>query len=351
MFVALDKNNQRVTLTSHAQAANLTHQTFHCPICKQVVRIKNGTVMPAHFAHRSQPMGEGEPESIEHLTGKWWLASWLKQHGEQATLEHYDATIRQRADLLVASKPPRVLEFQASPLSVPDLQKRTMMYHARGWQVTWVLGHRYWHPEGKIQARKFLSIEDHRLTLWHLQTTVGELVRIQFGNEGRWLTRFQHDDPPTQTWQAESTYPQRQIRQIAISLQKRVQPWMTLQAAAYQQGRNLNGSPWFVHSRPHVLRHFGIPELQLRLKWLLIFEGQPFTATANRQFWQAALPNIWTPLLPAGTLGKMMGAHWLQVLLAEGFVVQEDGCRYQWQRLPVWFADLERKLAMKKDFA
>lgn len=108
MFVALDKNNQRVTLTSHAQAANLTHQTFHCPICKQVVRIKNGTVMPAHFAHRSQPMGEGEPESIEHLTGKWWLASWLKQYGEQATLEYYDATIRQRADLLVASKPPRV---------------------------------------------------------------------------------------------------------------------------------------------------------------------------------------------------------------------------------------------------
>lgn len=53
MFVALDKNNQRVTLTSHDQAANLTHQTFHCPICKQVVRIKNGTVMPAHFAHRS----------------------------------------------------------------------------------------------------------------------------------------------------------------------------------------------------------------------------------------------------------------------------------------------------------
>ncbi|MGO3475705.1 MAG: competence protein CoiA, partial [Lacticaseibacillus paracasei] len=41
----------------------------------------------------------------------------------------------------------------------------------------------------------------------------------------------------------------------------------------------------------------------------------------------------------------------LQVLLAEGFVVQEGGCRYQWQRLPVWFADLERKLAMKKDFA
>ena len=127
MFVALDKNNQRVTLTGHAQAANLTHQTFHCPICKQVVSNKNGTVMPAHFAHRSQPMGEGEPESIEHLTGKWWLASWLKQHGEQATLEYYDATIRQRADLLVASKPPRVLEFQASPLSVPDLQKRTMM--------------------------------------------------------------------------------------------------------------------------------------------------------------------------------------------------------------------------------
>lgn len=44
----------------------------------------------------------------------------------------------------------------------------------------------------------------------------------------------------------------------------------------------------------------------------------------------------------------MMGVHWLQVLLAEGFVVQEDGCRYQWQRLPVWFADLERKMAMKK---
>ncbi len=77
MFVALDEENRRVILTSHEQAQQLRNRSFHCPICKQRVLIKNGVVMPAHFAHRQRSDNEGEPESVEHLTGKSWLVTWL----------------------------------------------------------------------------------------------------------------------------------------------------------------------------------------------------------------------------------------------------------------------------------
>lgn len=49
MFVALDEENRRVILTSHEQAQQLRNRSFHCPICKQHVLIKNGVVMPAHL--------------------------------------------------------------------------------------------------------------------------------------------------------------------------------------------------------------------------------------------------------------------------------------------------------------
>ncbi|KMO62779.1 competence protein, partial [Lacticaseibacillus rhamnosus] len=110
MFVALDEENRRVILTSHEQAQQLRNRSFHCPICKQRVLIKNGVVMPAHFAHRQRSDNEGEPESVEHLTGKSWLVTWLRLHQQAATLEYYDANIRQRADILVHRNPPKVLE-------------------------------------------------------------------------------------------------------------------------------------------------------------------------------------------------------------------------------------------------
>ncbi len=344
MFVALDENNRRITLTSHQQARQLAGGRFHCPLCQQRVFIKNGVVLPAHFAHRQRPIGEGEPESAEHLAGKSWLATWLRQHERPATLEYYDAAIRQRADILIHQQPPKVLEFQASPLSIPDLKKRTTMYHRRGWQVGWILGRRYHDSQGKRQARKFLTLENDRLTLWYLNVQIGTLSRLQLKDKGRLWTHYAHDNPPSQQWQSESVDGYRQARQIALSLQKRARPWMRLQALAYERRHNLQGAPWVVHNQPHPLRHFGVPELRLRIQWLLIFEGRSFTAAQSQRFWVSALPDVWTPLLPARTLARVLDTHWLALIKNAG-LIGFDGSRYQWRQLPQWFADIDRKLA------
>ena len=350
MFVALDEENRRVVLTSHEQAQQLRNRSFHCPICKQRLLIKNGVVMPAHFAHRQRSDNEGEPESVEHLTGKSWLVTWLRLHQQAATLEYYDANIRQRADILVHRTPPKVLEFQASPLSIPDLKKRTTMYHARGWEVTWILGRRYQHNRGKKQARKFLTLEDNLLTLWYLNSQAGKLTRVQLMPSGRLLTYYDQQRSPKQRWQPELVDGLRQARHIGLSLQKRVPSWLALQALAYQQHHNLHGVPWIVHHRSHPLRHFGIPELLLRVKWLLTFEGRTFTDRDNLNFWLAALPNVWTPLLPAGTLGTLIGKHWVELLQTAGFI-RRDHLGYRWRQLPHWFTDIDHKLVARSCIA
>ena len=98
-----------------------------------------------------------------------------------------------------------------------------------------------------------------------------------------------------------------------------------------------------MHHRSHPLQHFGIPELLSRVKWLLAFEGRTFTDRDNVNFWLAALPNVWTPLLPAGTLGTLIGKHWLELLQTAGFI-RRDHLGYRWRQLPHWFTDIDHKL-------
>lgn len=99
-----------------------------------------------------------------------------------------------------------------------------------------------------------------------------------------------------------------------------------------------------VHNQPHPLRHFGVPELRLRIQWLLTFEGKSFTAAQSQRFWVSALPDVWTPLLPAGTLASVLDTHWL-ALIKDAGIIGFNGSRYRWRQLPQWFADIDRKLA------
>ncbi|WP_054651574.1 competence protein CoiA [Lacticaseibacillus pantheris] len=161
MFVALDARDERIQIETHEQAVRLrtAGTPYRCPACREELIIRNGRVLPAHFAHRSgSDCVVGEPESRDHLLGKHLLAEWARAAGWQVDFEVYFSGIKQRADL-VLRRPGTVhaLEFQCAPLSGQRLAERTAGYAQVGVTVQWLLGPRYFadHPtavQGKFET-------------------------------------------------------------------------------------------------------------------------------------------------------------------------------------------------------
>ncbi|WKF85035.1 competence protein CoiA [Lacticaseibacillus pantheris] len=104
MFVALDARDERIQIETHEQAVRLrtAGTPYRCPACREELIIRNGRVLPAHFAHRSgSDCVVGEPESRDHLLGKHLLAEWARAVGWQVDFEVYFSGIKQRADLVL----------------------------------------------------------------------------------------------------------------------------------------------------------------------------------------------------------------------------------------------------------
>ena len=179
MFIAMDKNQKRWNCIEEIPA--VTEGPFYCLACHGPVRLKNGSVLRAHFAHvelQHCPYHH-EAESLEHLELKASLYDWASRES-RTEVESYLADFQQIADLLVVDKK-LALEVQCSSLSLERLQERSDAYRAHGYQVYWLLGKKLWLKErlSKLQAGFLYFSHNRGFHLWELDQTKKEL-RLQY---------------------------------------------------------------------------------------------------------------------------------------------------------------------------
>lgn len=345
MFVAMTIDEKRITLVDHQQAEKLRGGEFICPACRAPVRIKNGQVMPAHFAHIGPACEvDSEGESTIHLQGKQWLMQLGARLGYAVTLEVYYPEIRQRADVVWA-KPNRqlILEFQCSPLDPKRLKERTKGYASLGLEVVWILGPRYYSQRpGSMQAKFLRWDQGHGYHLWYSDgRSFLELWQVR---QGYFLVQ-RFSNGPMRERQVRLAYSKQKIvRLIDNQLHYRDAKLMALQALAYPKGEHLAGLPWLVHEQLTELIGLKTSEWQLRAKWLLTFEGGDISREMNQQFWHEQVALAITPLIDNAALVTTVATRWLQLLSQNGYLkAATDG--WQWVKPLAWYVDGEHKLA------
>jgi competence protein CoiA len=345
MFVSLDANGARCTLTSHAQATDLRRSgaQFFCPACHGEVIIRNGTQIPAHFAHRSNACTASEPESGEHLQGKLLLAEMGRSSGWNAELEVYVPEIKQRIDVLLTRGDKRVaLEFQCSPIAVPLLAARTAGYRHINLPVRWILGHRY----NRLGAALKFAVQDDagHLCTEHLDVQRKEL-RLRVDLHSNFCAEQVSWPVPTQlkvTGQMPDLV--KSANSVTAALHYRSPKIVRLQNACYARGLNLAGCPWVVHAHCLELAGLALPEWALRVYWLLQFTGRPISAHANAQFWAQAVQKRKMPLIDWSAYVARITPMFCSELEKSGFLIAECG-GWQWCKPPVWYPDIDHKLA------
>ena len=179
MFIAMDNNQKRWNCMEEIPA--VTEGPFYCLACHSPVRLKNGSVLRAHFAHvelQHCPYHH-EAESFEHLELKASLYDWASKESK-TEVESYLADFQQIADLLVVDKN-LALEVQCSSLSLERLKERSDAYRSHGYQVYWLLGKKLWLKERltKLQAGFLYFSQNRGFHLWELDLTKKEL-RLQY---------------------------------------------------------------------------------------------------------------------------------------------------------------------------
>lgn len=120
-----------------------------CPNCNNAVQFKKGKVIRAHFAHVNSEciVTNYEPETDSHLNGKEIIFNWLKKKYPSAKIntEVYIKETKQIADVFLIHTDKGMeglkwaFEFQHSPLSSTDWEKRHDLYKSAGIQDFWIL--------------------------------------------------------------------------------------------------------------------------------------------------------------------------------------------------------------------
>lgn len=165
MFIANDKDGKRIDIFN---ALNTKNNDYFCPMCKGKLLLKNGKINISHFAHVSlkdcdsftNDMSEWHynwqcnfPEenrevivSIKTFEFKWlnYLNMWNAQTDDESEMnrelyiEQSDGEmieIQHRADVLINGY---VIEFQHSPISALEFNRRNAFYTFAGYKVIWI---------------------------------------------------------------------------------------------------------------------------------------------------------------------------------------------------------------------
>ncbi|HEM4290417.1 TPA: competence protein CoiA [Streptococcus suis] len=253
MLVALDEDGQVFNVLENPAPQG----SFTCPGCGGLVRYKSGKVLRSHFAHVSLRDCHyfSENESAQHLSLKSSLYKWL-QGQEEVELEVYLPATKQVADILVNQQ--LALEVQCSSLSISRLQERTMAYQQAGIAVLWLLGKDLWLGERLTNLHKqFLYFSMNMgFHLWELDDEKKELrlrylihedlrgkvhclTKVFPFGEGNLLEILRLPFAKQALSYFTCSVDQDLLDYVAKQLYYRVPKWMSLQAEAYQQGKNL----------------------------------------------------------------------------------------------------------------
>ena len=147
MLVAHTEQNEPFILNSSISHSTL-HQLrkskkFFCPLCKQPLLFKIGSLKIPHFAHVSKSNCDNlfsDRESEIHLKGKEQLYSLFNDLELNPQLEPYLASIQQRPDILFKdpNNQPFAIEFQCSPISSESLDSRNSGYESEEISPIWI---------------------------------------------------------------------------------------------------------------------------------------------------------------------------------------------------------------------
>lgn len=254
MLIARTRDGQLINLLDEAAVKG---ERYVCPACGQAVRLKQGKIMRAHFAHISLEECDffQENESAEHLTLKALLYRSLVANHYQVEIEKVLPELGLIADLLVENR--IVLEVQCSRLSQERLKQRTQAYHQAGYQVIWLLGEKLWLGQrlSPLQKNFLYFSQNMGFHLWELDVdkeviqlhyllhedfrgrVVGLTKQFSLSEDMLMILRQPFVSQPLQQMTVKlepnpRTYVQSQL------VQKNPK-WLKRQAKAYQEGDNL----------------------------------------------------------------------------------------------------------------
>jgi competence CoiA-like predicted nuclease len=149
MFIALDLNGNRLSSVEtdlHALRKLSLDGQILCPDCGATLGIRAGESRRPHFYHPAQECEYTyhEPETEEHITGKWLLWMRLRALFPQSTveLECPLTETRQRPDILVThvSGARIAVEYQCYRISGQLWRERHDLYQEAGIPDVWILG-------------------------------------------------------------------------------------------------------------------------------------------------------------------------------------------------------------------
>ena len=140
MFVGLDINDNRVDVCDADKSSD-----YFCPICHEKLRVREGKINVKHFSHISKVNCDDFSSDMSEWHRKWQEQFPLKNR--EVIIEHNGE--KHRADILAYG---HVLEFQHSPISGEEFNRRNKFYTAAGKKVVWIFDFIEEHKNEKMEC-------------------------------------------------------------------------------------------------------------------------------------------------------------------------------------------------------
>lgn len=129
MYIALNNKRKRI----HIKNSRGTDR-YYCPVCKEELITKKGTINAHHFAHKSNS------KCMEKDGWHYDMSEWHYNWQSQFPIDNQEVIFKSnnkihRADVFINNT---VVEFQHSPISENEFKDRNEFYKNLGYKVIWV---------------------------------------------------------------------------------------------------------------------------------------------------------------------------------------------------------------------
>lgn len=138
MFIALDSTGKRIDVAD-AEKGN----DYFCPVCNGGLRVREGSVNIKHFSHISKTECDDFTTDMSEWHRKWQEQFPVKNR--EVVIEHNGE--KHRADVLAYG---HVIEFQHSPISLDEFERRNEFYTSAGKKVVWIFDLIEEHKTGRL---------------------------------------------------------------------------------------------------------------------------------------------------------------------------------------------------------
>ena len=129
MLIAQDKDNKRVHIDNTDSKSE-----YFCPCCGSKMVLRKGNIRIHHFAHSR----DGYCKDSWHYDMSEWHYNWQKRFpNEYLEIVKVKDNQKHKADVLIEDKKV-VFEFQHSPMSPDEFEKRNQFYNSLSYKVIWV---------------------------------------------------------------------------------------------------------------------------------------------------------------------------------------------------------------------